>query len=304
MRHRRIGFVTGALLCVLTASACGGDNAGVSTYQGAAGTQPEHVVSGSAKDFDRAEFDQSTDIDNKWFPLKPGTQFAYEGSSVVNKTREPHRVVFTVTDLTKVVDGVRTLVAWDRDYSADELTEAELVFFAEDNDGNVWQMGQYPEEYEHGKLVGAPTWIAGLKGARAGIAIRAEPRLGAPSYSQGYAPRPINYVDHGRGYRDGQKTCVRAGCYEDVLVTEEYEPSTPGAYQLKYYAPDVGNVRVGWRGAKEEERETLVLVDLVHLGQKDLAKAREEALALEKSAYGVSKDMYGKTPPATPLGTE
>jgi hypothetical protein len=288
--RRRCISLTATLLCALLFAACGEDS------------PDEHPV--SAKDFDPANFDQPTEIDNKWLPLKPGTQFVYEGSSIVDERRESHRVVFTVTDLTKVVEGVSTVVGWDRDYSADELVEAELVFFAQDNDGNVWQMGQYPEEYEHGKLVDAPTWIAGLKGARAGIAIRAEPRVGAPSYSQGYAPRPISYVDHGKVFRTGQRTCVPVRCYGDVLVTEEFEPNKPGAYQLKYYSPIVGNVRVGWRGPKEDEKEKLVLVDLVHLNQAALAKVRAQALELEKRAYRVSKDVYGKTPPAEPLGFE
>jgi hypothetical protein len=290
MRRRSISCATAALLCVLMASACGGDDAEVSTGK-----------SVSAKDFDPANFDQPTEIDNGWFPLKPGTQFVYEGSSIVDEGREPHRVVFTVTDLTKVVNGVRTLVAWDRDYGSGELLETELAFFAQDNDGNVWHLGQYPEEYEQGKLVDAPAWIAGLKGARAGVAMKAEPQLGAPSYSQGYAPPPINWIDRARAYKVGQDTCVPAGCYEDVLVTEEFERTKPGAFQLKYYGPDVGNVRVGWRGPTEDEKERLVLVDLVQLDQQALAKVREQALELEKRAYRVSKDVYGRTPPAKPL---
>jgi hypothetical protein len=290
MRRRCISCVTCAFLCVLMASACGEDNPEASREKGV-----------SAKDFDPAQFDHPTEIDNEWLPLKPGTQFVYQGSSIVDEGREPHRVVFTVTDLTKVVNGVRTLVAWDRDYAGGELLETELAFFAQDNDGNVWHLGQYPEEYERGKLVDAPAWIAGLKGARAGISVKAEPQPGAPSYPQGYAPPPLNWIDRARVYKTGQDTCVPAGCYEDVLVTEEFERTKPGAFQLKYYAPEVGNVRVGWRGPKEEEKERLVLADLVQLDQEALAKVREQVLELEKNAYRVSKDVYGKTPPAEPL---
>ena len=65
------------------------------------------------------------------------------------------------------------------------------------------------------------------------------------------------------------------------------------AHQLKYYARGVGNVRVGWRGKGEKTRETLELVEVVKLGPEDLAKARAEALELEKRAY-----TYGRTPPA------
>jgi hypothetical protein len=277
------------------ASACGGDDSGEQTGNDSA------RAGVSAQDFDRAQFDNSTEIDNTWFPLQPGTQFVYRGSSIVDEGREPHRVVFTVTDLTKVVHGVRTLVAWDRDYASGELQETELAFFAQDDEGNVWHLGQYPEEYEEGKLADAPAWIAGLEGARAGISMKAEPQLGAPSYAQGYAPPPINWIDRARVYRIGQKTCVPTDCYEDVLVTEEFERNKPGAFQLKYYAPDVGNVRVGWRGNKEEEREKLALVELVHLDDEALARLREQVLELEKRAYEVSKDVYGRTPPAEPL---
>ncbi len=125
----------------------------------------------------------------------------------------------------------------------------------------------------------------------------ADPRKGTPSYAQGYAPPPINWIDRGRVYKVGQKTCVPVECYEDVLVIEEFERTKPGAYQLKYYAPGVGDVRVGWRGPKEEEKEGLELVQDVRLGPKALAEARAGALKLEEHAYEI-KDFYRETKPA------
>jgi len=44
--------------------------------------------------------------------------------------RRPHQVVFTVTDLVRVINGVRTVVDWDRDINEGELEEAELAFQA------------------------------------------------------------------------------------------------------------------------------------------------------------------------------
>jgi hypothetical protein len=195
-----------------------------------------------------------------------------------------------------VIDSV---IVWERDYNDGELVEAELGFFAQDNYGNVWHMGEYPEEYEDGEFDKAPGWLAGSKGATAGIAMRAEPRPGTPSYAQGYAPPPINWNDRGRVYKVGQKICVPVDCYEDVLVIEEFERNKPGAYQLKYYAPGVGDVRVGWRGPEEEEKEGLDLVKDVSLSQRALAKARADALELEKRAYEL-KDFYRETQPAKP----
>jgi hypothetical protein len=147
--------------------------------------------------------------------------------------REEHRIVETVTDLTKVVDGVRTVVMYDEDWHEGQLLESEVRFHAQDNDGNVWHFGQYREEFEDGKLVEPLGWVPGQKGARAGISMLAKPRLGTPSYAQGYAPPPVTWDDRARVYQVGQKTCVPVACYEDVLVTEEFEPGRPDAFQTK-----------------------------------------------------------------------
>jgi hypothetical protein len=235
-------------------------------------------------------------------PLKPGTQRVYEGSAFEEgeTQRSTRRVVSTATDVGKPINGVRTLVVLEKDYTAGRLGEAEIAFFAQDNAGNVWLLGEYPEEYVNGKFDDAPTWVAGLRGARAGIAMLANPRLGTPAYSQGFAPPPVDFRDRAKVYKTGQRTCTPVDCYKNVLVTEEFAPEDPGAYQLKYYAPGVGNVRVGWRGANEEEKEELALVSLKQLSPQDLAKVRKEALKLDKRAYNRS-EVYRQTQPAKPL---
>jgi len=65
------------------------------------------------KDFDLRNFSgRSTDVDNKFLPLVPGQQSTLTGTTTAGK----HEVVFTVTDVTKWVDHVRTVVIWDRDF--------------------------------------------------------------------------------------------------------------------------------------------------------------------------------------------
>jgi hypothetical protein len=298
MRKVHIAVIFVSLLVMLSAAACGAPSA--STEDGSEDTQTAPLT-GSAKDFERARFDHSTHIDNRWLPLTPGTQFVYEGSAIVDEEgRQPRRVVTTVTDLTKVIDGVRTLVISEKDYTAGQLSEPELAFFAQDNAGNVWLVGEYPEEYENGKFDKAPAWISGQKGARAGITMLAEPQLDTPDYAQGYAPPPVDFTDRARVYKMGQQTYVPVGSYKNVLVTEEFNPDEPGSFQLKYYAPGVGNVRVGWRGKKEEEKETLELVDYQHLSPEALAKVRREAMEMDGRAYERS-EVYRDTPPAEPL---
>ena len=269
MRKLHIAVIFITLLTMLSAAACGAQSG--STEEGSDHTQTAPLT-GSAKDFERAKFDDPTHIDNKWLPLRPGTQFVYQGSAIVDEEgRQTRRVVTTVTDLSKVIDGVRTLVIWERDYTAGELSEPELAFFAQDNAGNVWLLGEYPEEYENGKFDKAPAWISGQNGARAGITMLAEPQLGTPDYAQGFAPPPVDFTDRARVYKTHQKSCTPVACYENALVTEEFNPDEPGSSQLKYYALGVGNVRVGWRGEKEKEKETLELVELNDLSPEALA---------------------------------
>jgi hypothetical protein len=261
---------------------------------GVAAAQEQKLENLNLKDFDGG----SIRIDNEWFPLRPGTRLVYEGSTVDDDGKAvPRRVVFTVTDLTKVIDGVRAAVVWDVDYKVGQLSETELAFFAQDKDGNVWHLGQYPEEWEKGKFLKAPAWLHGREDARAGIAMKAKPQRGTPSYSQGWGPK-VNWTDRAVVDQVGQKTCVRKGCYEDVLVVAETSQEEPGAEHLKYYARGVGNVRVGWRGKGEKTKETLELVEVVRLSPEALADARAKALDLEKRAYTISTKVYGGTPPA------
>ena len=263
------------------------------------------AASGAAaqlENFDPANFSQPTLISNPWMPLTPGMRYVYEGTTVEDDgTAIPHRIEINVTDLNKVIGGIETVVSWDLDYSNDELVEAELAFFAQDNDGNVWRMGEYPEVYEAGAFVEAPTWIHGFEEARAGIMMKAEPQLGTPSYAQGWGPA-VDWTDRGQVDQVGQQTCVPVDCFSDVLVIAETSQSEPDAQQLKYYARDIGNVRVGWRGGGEKSKETLELTEVVQLSEEELVEARTAALALEAHAYQASPDVYAQTPPITHNG--
>ena len=289
-----------AAAAALFASGCSGDEssrakAGKPTTAGAGASAKDLRQAISADDYDRSLFDsRSTTIDNPWWPVKPGTRFSWRGSTREDGERVPHRIVFTVTDLTKVIDGVRTVVGWDRDFSRNKLVEAELIFLAQDKYGNVWHFGQYSETWDGKELVGGQAWLAGhLKGAKAGIMMMAEPRRGTPAYSEGFAPAPFYWEDHARVWKVGQKTCVPARCFNNVMVTEEFEPTKPDAYQLKYYARGVGNIRTGWRGRKDQDHEVLGLQKVERLNEDDLAKARADALELETRAR-----VYGQAPPA------
>jgi hypothetical protein len=234
-------------------------------------------------------------IDNTWVPMKPGMRWIYEGISHEGDGKIiPHRLIVTITDLTKMIGGVRTLVSYDLDYKDKELAEAELAFYAQDDEGNVWQFGEYPEEYEDGKFIQAPAWIHGLKGARAGIMMPADPRMGNAGFAQGWGPS-VGWKDRGIVYQTGQKVSVPAGTFDNVLVIKESAAGEKDAAQLKYYAPGVGNIHTGWLGEAASVTENLELVKIEQLAPEELRKVRMKALRLESDAYRRSKDVYAKT---------
>ena len=253
---------------------------------------------------ENARFTDPTRVDNPWLPLQPGMRYAFEGSTVEDDgTVLPHRVVINVTDMTKVVGGIRSVVTWDLDYADGKLVEAELAFYAQDDDGNVWRMGEYPEEYVDGKFVTAPAWIHGREEALAGIMMPARPAVGTRSYAQGWGPK-VDWTDRGKVDQTGVEVAVQAGRYSDVIVITETSVSEPGAEQLKYYARGVGNVKVGWRGEGEKTKETLELVSVDTLDAAAMAEVRAAALKMEAHAYQVSPDAYAHTPPMeTPSGS-
>ena len=292
-RLNAVAAVASVAALLLVAAACGEGRSST-----ASGTPPSGKKI-STRDFSRASFDHSTVVDNTRLPLRPGTMLVFKGSTFEDGASISHRLVSTVTDLVKPVAGVRNVVVWEQDWRAGALAEAELAFFAQDNAGNVWHLGEYPAEYEGGKIVATPAWIHGIEGARAGIAMTAHPRLGAADYAQGFAPPPVNWADRGQTYKVDQRTCVPAGCYKGVLVIREFERSKPDASQLKYYARGLGNVRVGWLGANDEDHEVLVLTRVRHLDSKAMARVRRQALLLERYAYERSKAVYGGTAPST-----
>jgi hypothetical protein len=241
------------------------------------------------------KFRRPTVIDNKWVPMKPGTRWIYQGTSQEDDGKiVSHRIVVTVTDLTKMIGGVRTVVSYDLDNKDRELVEAELAFYAQDDEGNVWQFGEYPEEYEDGKFIRAPAWVHGLKGARAGIMMPADPRVGGNAFAEGWGPA-VGWKDRGIVYQTGQKVSVPAGTFDNVLVIKEGAAGEKDAEQLKYYAPGIGNIRTGWLGVGVKMTEDLELTKVEQLASDELRKVRQKALRLETDAYRRSKDVYAKT---------
>ncbi len=276
-----------------------------SSPAGAAAVGPTHCDVNTA--FNASSFPDPINVpnvNNPLLPYVPGTKLILDGRINVGGQPLAHQVVLIVTDLTKMVHGVRTVVLWDRDFNTGALTESELAFHAQDNAGNVWNLGEYPAQYAGGAFTQAPdTWFEGLDSGLAGMVIPGNPQVGALTFLQAYAPGII--WDCGRvSAVNQQHVCNVIGCYDNVLVVDETSVGEAGTQQ-KFYAPGVGNFQIGAIN-NDPQGETLVLSETVHLSRDECIDARNNALALEDQAYNhdTSQTVYAKTKPAaTPTAT-
>jgi len=107
-RTRRLMLAATALLLGPFSLGCGNftaPNSPVSIHVDRTPT-PESAISddcGVPHAVDPRQFGHSTRINNKFYPLVPGTQFVLEGRANRGGGLVEHQVIFTVTDLVKEI---------------------------------------------------------------------------------------------------------------------------------------------------------------------------------------------------------
>ena len=175
---------------------------------------------------------------NAYFPLEPGTVLTYRGSE--GRDRLSERV--TITDQTKMIQGITTIVVSDVVYANGVLDEKTEDWYANDNDGNVWYFGEATATYdEHGNVVSTEgSWEAGVHGAVAGKIMPADPEATdayRQEFSQGHAEDQAWIVQR------GATIDVPYGSLDRVLRTFEWTRLEPGVVSEKFYAPGLGIVR-------------------------------------------------------------
>jgi hypothetical protein len=195
-----------------------------------------------------------TAIDNRYFPLKPGTGFHFKG--VRGKTPQTDDMV--VTRQTKKILGIRSTVVRDTVSEHGKPVERTFDWYAQDRQGNVWYMGEDSFELQHGRFAKASdSWESGVKGAKPGIIMPADPRPG-DQYRQEYYP-PGQALDEARVVGTGSvKAPFTASRH--ALITSERSPLEPQT-EKKYYVPGIGEVAERVVKGHHEEFE---LVSVTH----------------------------------------
>jgi len=196
--------------------------------------------------------DFTTQIDNPWWPMKPGSRWVYRETAPDGTVQ---RVVVTVTTKTRLIaNGVRARVVHDAVTEESKPIEITDDWYAQDRCGNVWYFGENTKEYENGKVVSTEgSFEAGIDGAQPGVTVPAKPRPGM-RYRQEY------YVGHAEDRAEvfslREQAEVPFGHFRKgrVLMTRDLNPLEPKILEYKFYARGIGPVlAIGVSGGSDRE---------------------------------------------------
>jgi len=203
--------------------------------------------------FDIANFTAPLAIDNPYMPLPPGMRVVFSEVSVDECVIDEVEVTSdSKNDFQGAYAGLTARVvldhAWqdvDCDGGRDLLLEDTFDWYAQDNDGNVWYVGEDTTAYEYdedGNPLGSSkegSWEAGSDGAIAGLIMLAEPSSGdfyQQEFREGVAEDAAKVIGVDRQVTTG------LGTFEGCLITKEWSPLSLGSVEQKYYCPDAAGL--------------------------------------------------------------
>jgi hypothetical protein len=245
----RIAAGLGVLAAAIAAAGCGGDG-GTSTAA-AQGRSPALPKGSQTVHLSPADF--TTRIDNPYWPMKPGSRWVYQ-SIHPDDLASVEKVVVRVTNKTKkIANGVTARVVSDIVSEKGVATEVTSDYYAQDQAGNIWYMGEKTAEYSNGKVKSTEgSFEAGVDGAQPGIALPANPKPGL-SYRQEYYKGQAE--DEGAVLSLDEQVETPFGHFAHALMTRDTNPLEPKAEELKLYARGVGPMATfGISGGTEVEQ--------------------------------------------------
>jgi len=215
-------------IAVLALVACGGGSKSSSSSSSTLpqGTKPMKL--------DPADF--TTNIDNPYWPMRPGSHWVYRET----ENGETQRVDVTVLDKTKVLAGITARVVHDQVTRKGQVLENTYDWYAQDSHGNLWYLGEDTAEYENGKLkTKEGTWSAGVDGAEPGVVVPASPKQGMRYREEYYA----GHAEDGAEVLSARSQVqVPYGRFQNAVLTRNFSAIEPTVEEMKLYAKGVGPV--------------------------------------------------------------
>ena len=200
--------------------------------------------------FKASNFTPNAPINNRYFPLVPGTTFRSAAHTSDPDTGESGFEVDEdfVTSQTRNIAGVPARIVHSRVFLDNVLIEDTQDYYAQDKSGNVWYMGESTKAFEYddnGKIVSTDTsgsWLTGVHGAKPGYIMPAHLTVGF-NYYQEFSPVD-EAVDQAKIVSLDRTVDTPAGHFRHTVRTLESSAVEPGVFESKFYAPGVGPVLV------------------------------------------------------------
>jgi hypothetical protein len=173
---------------------------------------------------------------NNYFILEPGYY--------VNLTHGDERLVITVLDETKMVDGVQCRVIEEKETKGGKITELSRNYYAiSKKTSSVYYFGEDVDIYKDGKVVDHPgRWLSGAKGAKYGLMMPGTPLVKGRYYHE---IAPGDAMDRAEIVSLTETVKTPAGTFKNCMKTEETTPLEPQTKDTKLYAPGVGYIGDG-----------------------------------------------------------
>ena len=214
----------------------GGGAASAQTVSGGSSATASPLPQGGEPvKLDPADF--TTRIDNPYWPMAPGDKWVYRETDEGTEKR----VEVTVTNDTRMIaNGIEARVVRDVVTEDGQPVEVTDDWYAQDEAGNVWYLGEDTAEYEDGKVTTrSGSFEAGVDGAQPGIIMPADPRDGM-TYRQEYYEGEAE--DRAEVLSTDEQVEVPFGHFEGALMTKDLVPLEPKVSEYKLYAREVGSV--------------------------------------------------------------
>jgi hypothetical protein len=200
--------------------------------------------------------DFTTNIDNPYWPMQPGTRWTYR--EMDTDGTELQGVVVVTTQTTTMANGITARVVRDTLTRGGEIIEDTIDWYAQDSAGNVWYVGEDTAEFEGGAVAStAGSWQAGVDGALPGVIVPADPQPGLAYRQEYYAGQA---EDNGAVVSLDETADVPYGHFDTLMMTADTSGLEPNVLEHKFYAKGVGpilTIDVGTAG-----REELLTVDV------------------------------------------
>ncbi len=176
---------------------------------------------------------------NPWFPLQTGNHWLYLGDG--------ESIEVTVTNETKLMDGVTCVVVWDVASEDGEVVEITQDWYAQDVAGNVWYCGEIARNFEifEGDDPATPelvdidgSWKAGRDGSEPGILLPFAPQVGdvfRQEVAYGEAEDTVEILSI-----TADEVAPGGACAGNCLMTADSTPLEPGVVEHKIYVPGIG----------------------------------------------------------------